>query len=32
MIDGYDPKKGRIIAGQRGYFLKGPAVLLNMAL
>jgi seryl-tRNA synthetase len=32
MIGGYDPKRGQKIAGHRGYFLKGPGVLLNMAL
>lgn len=32
MIDGYDPKRGVKLAGHRGYFLKGPGVLLNMAL
>lgn len=31
-IDGYDPKRGQKIAGHRGYFLKGPGVMLNMAL
>jgi len=29
MIDGYDPKRGRKIAGHRGYFLKNYGVLLN---
>ena len=32
MIDGYDPKRGQKVAGHRGYFLKGPGALLNMAL
>ena len=32
MIDGYDVKRGTKIAGHRGFFLKGPGVLLNMAL
>eukprot|EP00827_Trimyema_finlayi_P007131 TRINITY_DN963_c0_g1_i5.p1 TRINITY_DN963_c0_g1~~TRINITY_DN963_c0_g1_i5.p1 ORF type:complete len:295 (+),score=114.02 TRINITY_DN963_c0_g1_i5:129-1013(+) len=32
MIDGYEPQKGATIAGHRGYFLKGPGALLNMAL
>lgn len=32
MIDGYDPKRGQKIAGHRGFFLKGPGALLNMAL
>ena len=32
MIDGYDPKRGRKIAGHRGYFLKNYGVLLNQAL
>jgi seryl-tRNA synthetase len=31
-IGGYDPKRGQKIAGHRGYFLKGPGVLLNNAL
>ena len=31
-IGGYDPKRGQKIAGHRGYFLKGPGVLLNSAL
>lgn len=32
MIDGYDPKRGQKVAGHRGYYLKGPGALLNMAL
>jgi len=32
MIDGYEPKRGRKVAGHRGYFLKGYGALLNMAL
>lgn len=32
MIDGYEPERGSAIAGHRGYFLKGPGVLLNQAL
>lgn len=32
MIDGYDPKRGQKIAGHRGFFLKGYAAMLNMAL
>lgn len=32
MIDGYDQAKGSAVAGHRGYFLKGPGVLLNQAL
>lgn len=32
MIDGYDAKRGTKIAGHRGFFLKGPGVLLNLAL
>lgn len=32
MIDGYEPKRGQKVAGHRGYFLKGPGALLNMAL
>lgn len=31
-INGYDPKRGQKIAGHRGYFLRGPGVLLNNAL
>jgi len=32
MIDGYDSPRGVIVAGHRGYFLKGVGVLLNQAL
>jgi len=32
MINGFEPDKGAAIAGHRGYFLKGPGVLLNQAL
>ena len=32
MIDGYEPDRGVATAGHRGYFLKGPGVLLNQAL
>ncbi len=32
MIDGVDLKRGTKIAGHRGYYLKGPGCLLNMAL
>lgn len=32
MIDGYDPIKGNLIAGHRGYFLKSWGFILNMAL
>uniref|UniRef100_A0A8C7M3G3 Serine--tRNA ligase, cytoplasmic n=1 Tax=Oncorhynchus mykiss TaxID=8022 RepID=A0A8C7M3G3_ONCMY len=32
MIDGYDGEKGAIVAGSRGYFLKGPLVFLEQAL
>lgn len=32
MIDGYDPKRGAKVAGHRGYYLKGPGALLNLAL
>jgi seryl-tRNA synthetase len=32
MIGGYEPEKGRNIAGHRGYFLTGVAVMLNQAL
>mmetsp|Transcript_15876 Transcript_15876/g.25788 ORF Transcript_15876/g.25788 Transcript_15876/m.25788 type:complete len:453 (-) Transcript_15876:530-1888(-) len=31
-IDGYEPERGNKTAGHRGYFLKGPAVMLNQAL
>lgn len=31
-IGGYDPKRGQKVAGHRGYFLRGPGVLLNNAL
>ena len=31
-IDGYEPERGSKVAGHRGYFLKGPGVLLNQAL
>lgn len=32
MIGGYEPEAGSKVAGQRGYYLTGPAVLLNQAL
>jgi len=32
MIDGYEPERGVRVAGHRGYFLKGPGVMLNQAL
>uniref|UniRef100_A0AAR2KB42 Serine--tRNA ligase, cytoplasmic n=1 Tax=Pygocentrus nattereri TaxID=42514 RepID=A0AAR2KB42_PYGNA len=32
MIDGYEGEKGAIVAGSRGYFLKGPLVFLEQAL
>eukprot|EP00917_Polyrhabdina_sp_WS-2016_P004239 GHVP01009713.1.p1 GENE.GHVP01009713.1~~GHVP01009713.1.p1 ORF type:complete len:461 (+),score=70.71 GHVP01009713.1:26-1384(+) len=32
LLEGYDPKAGAEVAGHRGFFLKGDAVLLNMAL
>eukprot|EP01100_Stratorugosa_tubuloviscum_P004961 TRINITY_DN225_c0_g1_i1.p1 TRINITY_DN225_c0_g1~~TRINITY_DN225_c0_g1_i1.p1 ORF type:complete len:504 (-),score=269.13 TRINITY_DN225_c0_g1_i1:92-1603(-) len=32
MIDGYEPERGSIVAGHRGYYLKGAGMLLNMAL
>lgn len=32
MIDGCDLKRGTKIAGHRAYFLKGPGMLLNIAL
>lgn len=32
MIDGYEPKRGRKVAGHRGYYLKGYGAMLNMAL
>jgi seryl-tRNA synthetase len=31
-LGGYDPERGQKVAGHRGYFLKGPGVLLNNAL
>ncbi|KAK8793711.1 hypothetical protein WA171_002843 [Blastocystis sp. BT1] len=31
-IDGYEPERGVRVAGHRGYFLKGAAVLLNQAI
>lgn len=31
-IGGYDPERGQKVAGHRGYFLRGPGVLLNNAL
>ena len=31
-LNGYDPVRGVKVVGHRGYFLKGPGVLLNMAL
>ena len=31
-IGGYDPDNGQKVAGHKGYFLKGPGVLLNQAL
>jgi seryl-tRNA synthetase len=32
MIEGFEPKQGSTVAGHRGYFLRGPGVLLNQAL
>ena len=32
MIDGYEPERGVRVAGHRGYFLKGNAVLLSQAI
>ncbi|NWR81861.1 SYSC protein, partial [Centropus unirufus] len=32
MVDGYEGEKGAIVAGSRGYFLKGPLVFLEQAL
>ena len=32
MIDGYNSSSGQIVAGHRGYFLKGVGVMLNQAL
>jgi seryl-tRNA synthetase len=32
MIDGVDMKAGTVVAGNRGYYLKGPAVMLEFAL
>jgi seryl-tRNA synthetase len=31
-LGGYDPEAGSKVAGHKGYFLKGPGVLLNQAL
>ena len=31
-IGGYDPERGQKVAGHRGFFLRGPGVLLNSAL
>lgn len=31
-IGGYEPERGSKVAGQRGYFLTGPGVMLNQAL
>lgn len=32
MVDGFDGEKGAVVAGGRGYFLKGPIVYLQQAL
>ena len=32
MIDGYSPESGTKVVGHRGYYLRGPGALLNMAL
>ncbi|KAJ8369520.1 hypothetical protein SKAU_G00095480 [Synaphobranchus kaupii] len=32
MVDGYEGEKGALVAGSRGYFLKGPLVFLEQAL
>ncbi|KAJ8379095.1 hypothetical protein AAFF_G00231000 [Aldrovandia affinis] len=32
MVDGYEGEKGAMVAGSRGYFLKGPLVFLEQAL
>lgn len=32
MIDGFEGEKGAVVAGSRGYFLKGPLVFLEQAL
>ncbi|KAJ6244466.1 seryl-tRNA synthetase [Anaeramoeba flamelloides] len=32
MIDGINQSKGRLVSGHRGYFLKGPIMLMNQAL
>uniref|UniRef100_A0A8C4WSE2 Serine--tRNA ligase, cytoplasmic n=1 Tax=Eptatretus burgeri TaxID=7764 RepID=A0A8C4WSE2_EPTBU len=32
MVDGFEGEKGAIVAGSRGYFLKGPLVFLEQAL
>ena len=32
MVDGFDGERGTVVAGGRGYFLKGPLVFLEQAL
>ncbi|XP_078484963.1 serine--tRNA ligase, cytoplasmic-like [Ciona intestinalis] len=32
MVDGYEGERGAVVAGSRGYFLKGPLVFLEQAL
>jgi seryl-tRNA synthetase len=32
MIDGYAAEEGTVVAGHRGYFLKGLGVMLNQAI
>lgn len=32
MVDGFDGERGTVVAGNRGYFLKGPLVFLEQAL
>ncbi|CAH8556930.1 unnamed protein product [Heterobilharzia americana] len=32
MVDGYDGERGSVVAGGRGYFLKGPLVFLEQAI
>lgn len=32
MVGGFEPEKGSAVAGHRGYYLRGPGVLLNQAL
>lgn len=32
MVDGFDGERGTVVAGGRGYFLKGPLVFLEQAI